>query len=66
MHRSGLIFDVAVRKGIKHGFLPTVDIHLILLLLGMCVSYFGANQIFAFGNTLLIFSVISFALTGLV
>jgi hypothetical protein len=57
---------VAVRKGIKHGFLPAVDIHLVMLLLGVCISYFGANQIDAFGNALLIFSIISFALTVLV
>jgi hypothetical protein len=66
LNRTGLIFDLAVRKGIKHGFLQVIDIHLIMLLLGICISYFGANQIGVFGNTLLIFSVISFALTGLI
>ena len=66
LHRSGLLFDVAVRKGINHGFLPTIDLDMIMLLVGICISYFGANQIDALGNALLIFSVISFALTGLV
>ncbi|MDR0674684.1 MAG: hypothetical protein LBF36_00210 [Mycoplasmataceae bacterium] len=66
LHRSGLLFDVAVRKGIKHGFLPTIDIHMIMLLLGICVSYFGTNQIDPFGNALLIFSIVSFAITGLI
>jgi hypothetical protein len=66
MHRTGLLFDVAVRKGIKRGFLPTIDIHMIMLLIGICISYFGANQINAFGNALLIFSIISFAITALV
>jgi ABC-type phosphate transport system permease subunit len=61
-----VLFDVAVRKGIKHGFLPTIDIHIIMLLIGVCVSYFGAVQINVFGNALLIFSIISFAITGLV
>jgi hypothetical protein len=60
------LFDVAVRKGIKHGFLPTIDIHMIMLLLGICVSYFGTNQIDPFGNALLIFSIVSFAITGLI
>jgi hypothetical protein len=57
------MFDVAVRKGIKRGFLPAIDIHAILLVLGICVSYFGANQIAVLGNTLLIFGIISLVMT---
>jgi hypothetical protein len=60
------MFDVAVRKGVKRGFLPAIDIHAILLVLGVCVSYFGTNQIAALGNTLLIFSIISLVMTVLV
>jgi hypothetical protein len=60
-----MIFDVAIRKGIKRGFLPVLDIHAILLIVGIGISYFGANQIYTFGNALFIFSIISFGFTVL-
>jgi SecD/SecF fusion protein len=66
IYRTGIAFDSAVRKGLKSGFLPMLDIHAIMLLIGVGVAYFGGVQIAIFGTTLLLYSILSFVFIGLI
>jgi SecD/SecF fusion protein len=66
IQKTGIAFESALRKGLKSGFLPMLDIHAIMLLIGVGVAYFGGVQIAVFGTTLLLYSIISFVFVGVI
>ncbi|GHU48338.1 hypothetical protein FACS1894218_4980 [Bacilli bacterium] len=64
--KTGITFDVAVKKGLKRSILPVLDIHVILIVIGMCLSFIGFTELTAVGNAMLIFGLVSAVLMGLV
>jgi SecD/SecF fusion protein len=62
--RTGVAFDVAVKKGLKRSILPIIDIHIILIVIGMCLSFIGFTELTAVGNAMLILGLISAVFMG--
>jgi SecD/SecF fusion protein len=59
-HQTGIGFDNAFKVGTKKGILPTIDLHAILLLCGVCFIYFNRLQLEIFGVSIVFISLFSF------
>jgi SecD/SecF fusion protein len=57
---------IGVKKGVASSFLQLIDLHILCILIGVSSIYFGIVDIKKFGLTILLYSLVSFALINLV